>query len=447
MDPVIAANGDLAWMLAAFALVLLMFPGLAFYYGGMVGARNVLNVMTMVLSTLGITSVLYVLYGYGLVSGDSIGGGFIGNPIDYLGLQGFQADDGSGTTQPIYFAGWFILFAAITIAIVASGAASRMKFTAWLVFAPIWLTLVYFPMAHWVFSADGEDGFQGGFLLNDIKIHDYAGGTAVHMNSGVAALALALVIGSRKRKVERPNNVPMALLGGGILWFGWLGFNGSCALGANFLAQFVIVNSLLAGSAGMIGFCVIERIREGHVTSLGLMTGAISGLVGITPSANAMSPIGALGVGIFAGAVVAFLLSLKGKVKVDDALDAFAVHGVGGIVGTLCVVLFASESAPAGVRGILLGGDWDILWRELAGIAITCAFSFIMTYLIAKAIDKTMGLRVDDETEMEGLDPIIHAESAYEIPAAGVGHGGLTAASASRIATMDAAAPARTSTT
>ena len=438
MDPVIAANGDLAWMLAAFALVLLMFPGLAFYYGGMVGARNVLNVMTMVLSTLGITSVLYVLYGYGLVSGDSIGGGFIGNPVDYLGLQGFQADDGSGTTQGVYFAAWFILFAAITIAIVASGAAGRMKFTAWLVFAPIWLTLVYFPLAHWVFSADGEDGFQGGFLLNDIKIHDYAGGTAVHMNSGVAALALAVAIGARKRRGERPHNMPMALLGGGILWFGWFGFNGSCALGANFLAQFVILNTLLAGSAGMIGFCIIERFREGHVTSLGLMTGAIAGLVGITPSANAMSPLGALGVGVLAGAAVAFLLSLKGKVKVDDALDAFAVHGVGGIVGTFCIVLFASESAPAGVRGVLLGGDWEILWRELAGILITCTFSFVMTYLIAKAIDKTMGLRVDDDTEMGGLDPVIHAESAYEIPAAGVGHGGLTSASANKLATMGA---------
>ncbi|WAC53564.1 ammonium transporter [Gordonia sp. SL306] len=429
MEAVLSAHADLSWMLAAFVFVLLMFPGLALYYGGMVGARNVLNMMTMVLATLGITCVLYVLFGYGLVSGPSVKGwGIIGNPADYIGLGKWMSDDGSGGIQVLYVAAWFILFAAITVAIVASGAAGRMKFTAWLVFAPIWLTLVYFPVAHWVFAADG-DGYSGGFLLNDIKIHDYAGGTAVHMNSGVAALALALVLGARHRRMERPHNVPLALLGGGILWFGWFGFNGSCAGGANFLTQFVILNTLLAGGAGMIGFCIIERIREGHVTSLGMMTGAIAGLVGITPSANTMSPVGALGVGIVASAVVALCLSFKSKFKVDDTLDAFAVHGIGGIVGTLCIVLFASGSAPAGVQGILFGGDFGVLWRELAGIVITCTYSFVMTWLIAKALDKVMGLRVDEETEMTGLDSTIHAETAYEIPAAGVGHGsGLTEA-------------------
>ena len=436
MEPILAANADLAWMLAAFVFVMLMFPGLALYYGGMVGARNVLNMMTMVMATLGITCVIYVLYGYGMVSGSSIGGwGIIGNPSEYIGLGNFMTDDASGSTQTLYFAAWFILFAAITIGIVASGAAGRMKFSAWLVFSVIWLTLVYFPVAHWVFTADGDDGFTGGFLLNDIGIHDYAGGTAVHMNSGVAALALALVLGARRRRMERPNNVPLALLGGGILWFGWFGFNGSCALGASFLTQVVILNTLLAGGAGMIGFCLIERLREGHVTSLGLITGAVAGLVGITPAANTMTPLGALGVGILAAAVVAFMLSFKSRLKVDDSLDAFAVHGVGGIVGTLCIVLFASESAPAGVEGILFGGDISILWKELAGIVITCTFSFVMTYLIAKALDKTMGLRVDEETEIEGLDSTIHAETAYEIPAAGVGHApGLTSALLSKSA-------------
>lgn len=434
METVLAANADLAWMLAAFVFVLLMFPGLAFYYGGMVGGRNVLNIMTMVLSTLGITAVLYVVFGYGLVSGPSVGGwGIIGNPMDYLGLGDFMADDGSGGTQTLYFAAWFILFAAITIAIVASGAAGRMKFSAWLIFAPIWLTLVYFPVAHWVFAADG-DGYSGGFLLNDLKIHDYAGGTAVHMNSGVAALALALVLGARRRRSERPHNVPMVLLGGGILWFGWFGFNGSCALGASFLTQVVILNTLLAGCSGMIGFCIVERWREGHVTSLGLITGSVAGLVGITPAANTMTPLGALGVGIIAAAAVAFLLSFKSRLKVDDTLDAFAVHGVGGIVGTLCIVFFAAESAPAGVQGILFGGPIDILWRELAGILITCSYSFVMTWLIAKALDKTIGLRVDAETETDGLDPTIHAETAYEIPAAGVGHGGLSGLSPSHAA-------------
>lgn len=435
MEPVIAANADLAWMLAAFVFVLLMFPGLAFYYGGMVGGRNVLNMMTMVLSTLGITAVLYVVIGYGLVSGPTVGGwGIIGNPAEFIGLTDYMSDDGSGGTQTLYYAAWFILFAAITIAIVASGAAGRMKFSAWLVFAPIWLLLVYFPVAHWVFAVDA-DGYEGGFLVNDVRIHDYAGGTAVHMNSGVAALALAVVLGARRRRSERPHNVPMALLGGGILWFGWFGFNGSCALGASFLTQVVILNTLLAGCSGMIGFCAVEKWREGHVTSLGLITGSVAGLVGITPSANTMTPLGALLVGIFAAAVVALLLSFKSRFSVDDSLDAFAVHGVGGIVGTLCIVLFAAESAPAGVQGILFGGPVDIVWRELAGIVITCTYSFVMTWLIAKALDKVMGLRVDVETETLGLDPTIHAESGYEIPAAGVGHGGLTSMSASRLAT------------
>ncbi|MEE3852035.1 ammonium transporter [Gordonia sp. LSe1-13] len=422
MEPILAANADLAWMLAAFVFVLLMFPGLAFFYGGMVGSKNVLNTMTMVLSTLGITAVLYVLFGHGLVSGPSINDwGIIGNPMDYLGLTNWMTDDGSGSTQTLYFAAWFILFAAITIAIVASGAAGRMKFSAWLVFAPIWLTVVYFPIAHWIFAADG-DGFSGGFMLNDLEIVDYAGGTAVHMNAGVAALALALVLGARRRRMERPHNVPMTLLGGGILWFGWFGFNGSCALGASFLTQVVILNTLLAGCAGMIGFCAIERWREGHATSLGLITGSVAGLVGITPAASSMTPLGALLVGLFASAAVAFLLSFKSRLKVDDTLDAFAVHGVGGMIGTLCIVLFAAESAPAGVQGILFGGPIDIVWRELAGIVITCTWSFVMTWLIAKGIDKVMGMRVDEETEIAGLDTTIHAESAYEIPAAGVGH-------------------------
>ncbi|NDK90579.1 ammonium transporter [Gordonia desulfuricans] len=428
MEPVLAANADLAWMLAAFVFVLLMFPGLAFYYGGMVGARNVLNIMTMVMSTLGITAVLYVLFGYGLVHGETAGGlGIIGNPTGYFGLTDFMADDESGSVQTLYFAAWFILFAAITIAIVASGAAGRMKFSAWLIFAPIWLILVYFPVAHWVFAPDG-------FLLNTIKIHDYAGGTAVHMNSGVAALALAVVLGTRRRRGERPHNVPMAILGGGILWFGWFGFNGSCALGASFLTQVVVLNTLLSGCAGMIGYCIVERWREGHVTSLGMITGAVAGLVGITPSANTMNPLGALMVGLLASAVVAFLMSFKSRIPVDDSLDAFAVHGVGGIVGTLCIVLFAAESAPAGVKGILFGGPIDILWRELAGIVITCGYSFVVTWLIAKALDKTIGLRVDTETEIEGLDPTLHAESAYEIPSAGVGHGGLSGMSPARAA-------------
>ncbi|WP_121257347.1 ammonium transporter [Nocardioides ferulae] len=422
MDPTIAANADLAWLLAAFAIVALMFPGLALFYGGMMGVKSALNMMMMVLSTLGITSVLYVLYGYGMVSGPSVKDwGIIGDPRDYIGLSTVMEDLGTGNAETAYWAAFFILFAAITIAIVASGAAGRMKFSGWLVFSAVWLTLVYFPVAHWVFAFDG-DGYSGGFLINDVKIHDYAGGTAVHMNSGVAALALAFVLGRRKGRPERPHNLPLTLLGGGILWFGWFGFNGGCAVVAGFLAQYVVMNTLLAGSAGMLGFLLVERVRSGHFTGLGLITGAIAGLVGITPSANTMSPLGALGVGLVAGAVVCLCLGLKTKLGIDDTLDAFAVHGLGGIAGTICIILFASAAAPAGVEGILLGGSWDIVWRELTGIAVTCTYSFLMTCAIAWVLDKTMGLRVDEESEVAGLDLALHAESAYDIhPVGGQG--------------------------
>jgi Ammonium Transporter Family len=242
-------QADLAWLLAAFALVALMFPGLALYYGGLLGTNNVLNMFMMVLSTLAVTAVLYVLYGYGMVSGNSVAGlGLVGNPLEFFGMNGFETDDGSGGPQSIYWAAFFVLFAAITIAIVASGAAGRMKFGAWIVFSALWLTLVYFPIAHWVFTySDDETGYVGGWLRNVVHLHDYAGGTAVHMTAGVGALALALVLGKSKTPLAKPHNLPLVILGAGVLWFGWFGFNGGSAAGANFLAQYVVMTTLLAG--------------------------------------------------------------------------------------------------------------------------------------------------------------------------------------------------------
>ncbi|MDQ0689471.1 ammonium transporter [Arthrobacter sp. W4I7] len=408
-------QADLAWLLAAFALVALMFPGLAFYYGGLLGTNNVLNMFMMVLSTLAVTAVLYVLYGYGMVSGNSIGGlGLIGNPLEFFGMSGFEVDDGTGGPQPIYWAAFFILFAAITIAIVASGAAGRMKFGAWIVFSAIWLTLVYFPIAHWVFTyTDEETGYVGGWLRNVVQLHDFAGGTAVHMTAGVAALALALVLGKHKAPQPKPHNLPFVILGAGILWFGWFGFNGGSAAGANFLSQYVIMTTFLSGCAGIVGYLLVERLRDGRPTTLGLVTGAIAGLVGITPSADAVSPLGALFVGIASGATVCWAITWKKKWGVDDTLDAFAVHGIGGIVGTLCVVLIGASSAPAGVTGVLFGGDWSILWRELTAIVATCAYTFVATYAIAWTMNKTMNIRVAEEAEHRGLDVTLHAESAY----------------------------------
>ncbi len=408
-------QADLAWLLASFALVALMFPGLALYYGGLLGTNNVLNMLMMVLSTLAVTGILYVLYGYGMVSGNSVGGlGLVGNPLEFFGLNGFEVDDGSGGAQSIYWAAFFILFGAITIAIVASGAAGRMKFGAWIIFSAVWLTLVYFPIAHWVFTfSDEESGYVGGWLRNVVHLHDFAGGTAVHMTAGVGALALALVLGKRKAPQTKPHNLPLVVLGAGILWFGWFGFNGGSAAGANFLSQYVVMTTLLAGCAGIVGYLVVENFRDGQPTTLGLATGAIAGLVGITPSADAVNPLGALVVGLAAGAVVCWAITWKKKLGVDDTLDAFAVHGVGGIVGTLCVVLIGAGSAPAGVTGVLFGGDWSIIWRELVAIAATCTYAFVVTYAIAWTMNRTMNIRVDEETERRGLDLALHAEAAY----------------------------------
>ncbi|WP_036962332.1 ammonium transporter, partial [Pseudoclavibacter soli] len=406
---------DLAWLLAAFGLVSLMFPGLAIYYAGMLGTKSALNAIVMVMSSLGVAAVLYVLFGQGMVSGNSLGGlGIIGDPFEQPLLSAAQTDEGTGGAELAYWAAFFILFAAITIAIVSSGAAGRMKLSAWLVFSAIWLTLVYFPVAHWVFAvSDEETGLVGGWLRNVVELHDFAGGTAVHMNAGVAALALAWVLGPRRDQSERPHNLPLVVLGASILWFGWFGFNGGSAGGANFLAQYVVLNTLLAGCTGMIGYLIVERLWRGHATALGLVTGVLAGLVGITPAADAVSPLGASLLGAAAGGVVCWALSWKNKLHIDDTLDAFAVHGVGGVVGTGFVVLFGSALAPAGVTGVFLGGDPSIIWREALAVAVTCVYSFVMTALIAWVLKKTMGIRVTEAEEDAGLDESLQAETAY----------------------------------
>ena len=301
-----------------------------------------------------------------------------------------------------------------TVAIVASAAVGRMKFSAWLVFSGVWLTLVYLPLGHQVFAFDGEDT-KGGWLRNVVQLHDYAGGTAVHMSAGFGALALALVLGKRRTVQMRPHNLPIVLVGVGMLWMGWIGFNGGTAGGANFLAQFAIMSTLLAGCTGMIGFCLVERLRDGHATTLGMCSGVIAGLVGITPSADAVDALGALFVGFASGAVVAWAVTWKSRLGIDESLDAFAVHGIGGIVGSLCVVLIGFEGAPAGIRGILLGGSWDIVWREVVGIVVVSGYAFVATYVIARVLDRVMGLRAPEEHELEGMDLTQHAESAYDL--------------------------------
>ncbi|WP_349827380.1 ammonium transporter [Brevibacterium litoralis] len=411
MEEALAA-ADLAWLLSAMALVLLMFPGLALFYGGMASGRNILNIAMMVMGSMAVGGLAYILVGHSLVVGNSWGGlGLIGNPLEYLGGNQFLTDDGANGT---YWAGFYLLFATISIAILASGAMGRMKFGSWLVFAVVWMLLVYSPMAHWVFTfSDPEAGYVGGWLRNVMGLHDFAGGTAVHMNAGVSSLALALVLGPRLKTDEKPHNLPLAFLGAGILFFGWFGFNGGTAATAGFLAEFVFLTTLLAGLGGILGFLVVERLRDKRVTALGMCTGMIAGLVGITPVADAVNPVGAVAVGFLASAAVAWAITWKNKHKIDDSLDAFAVHGIGGIAGSLYVILLGVESAPAGVSGVLLGGDWSLVWREIVAILVSVAYPFVVTYLIAKVMDMIHPIRVDPRIEKLGLDRSLHAETAY----------------------------------
>jgi Amt family ammonium transporter len=404
---------DLAWMLAAFALVLLMFPGLALFYGGMTKGRNALNMFMMVMGSMAITAVVYVAFGHGLVVGDSIGGlGLIGNPLEYAGWNAFTADDGSDSA---YWGAFYTLFAAISIGIVASGAAGRMRFGSWLAFSALWVVLVYAPLAHWVFAfSDEESGIVGGWMRNVLGLHDYAGGTAVHMNAGASALALAAVLGPRRTSHGRPHNISLVLLGAGMLFVGWIGFNGGTAAGANFLAGYVIFTTLLAALGGGLGFALIEHYRDGQATMLGFASGLIAGLVGITPTADAVTPLASLPLGLICGAVVAWAITWLRRRKVDDALDAFAVHGIGGIVGTYLAVLFASSAAPAGLTGVVFGGDPLLALTETIAIAVTLAYSFGVTYAIAWVMNKIRPIRVSAKQEAIGLDRTLHAETAYD---------------------------------
>lgn len=404
---------DLAWMLAAFALVLLMFPGLAMFYGGMVKGRNALNMFMMVMGSMAVTGAVYVAFAHGLVVGDSVGGlGIIGNPLEYAGWDAFTADDGSDSA---YWGAFFTLFAAISIGIVASGAVGRMRFGAWLLFSVLWILLVYAPLAHWVFTfSDPETGYVGGWMRNVLGLHDYAGGTAVHMNAGAAALALAMVLGPRRAPLGRPHNLSLVLLGAGILFFGWIGFNGGTAAGANFLAGYVVFTTLLAALGGGLGFMLVEHFRDGQATTLGFATGLIAGLVGITPAADAVTPLASLILGFVAAAVVAWAITWKRRHGIDDSLDAFAVHGIGGIVGTYFVVFLGSAAAPAGIAGILFGGDPMLLLQETIAVAVTLAYSFGMTFLIAWVMNRVRPIRVTPKQESAGLDRTLHAETAYD---------------------------------
>ncbi len=439
-------TGDTAWVLTSAALVLLMTPGLALFYGGMVRAKSVLNMMMMSFGALALIGVLWVLYGYSLAFGDDVVGGLFGNPFDYFGLEGLMSDKSLVATIPsLAFVGFQAVFAIITVALISGAIADRARFGPWLLFAGVWATIVYFPVAHWVFAFDDTTGpgVTGGWSANKLGAIDFAGGTAVHINAGAAGLALAIVLGKRvgwKRDPMRPHNLPLVMIGAGLLWFGWFGFNAGSALGANTLASVAWINTMGATAAAALGWLLIERLRDGHATSLGAASGVVAGLVAITPSCSAVTPLGAIAVGALAGVFCALAVGLKYRFGVDDSLDVVGVHLVGGLWGTLAVGLLATANAPAGVDGLFFGGGFSQLGKQAVGAFSVLIFSFVVTYVLGLLIQKTIGFRLDEENEVEGIDGVEHAESAYDFATSGGGGRSLTGSQPSAKAQADAEA-------
>jgi ammonium transporter len=421
--PEVAAldTGDTAWLLAASALVLLMAPGLALFYGGMVRSKSVLNMIMMTFGTLAVVAILWVLVGYSIAFGDDLGLGLLGDPTQYAGLGDLldPASNGDSTVPLILFAVFQGLFCVITGALVSGAIADRARFGAWMVFVGVWTLLVYAPIAHWIFDFSAGD-HVGGWMANELEVIDFAGGTAVEITSGASALALALVLGRRVgfgRDPMRPHNLTLVMLGAGLLWFGWFGFNAGSALGANQTAAVVFTTTLLAGAAGSLGWLALERIRDGHATTLGAASGLVSGLVAITPSCGSLSPIGAIAMGAVAGVVCALAVGMKYRFGYDDSLDVVGVHLVGGLVGTLGIGLIATAAAPTGVDGLFYGGGADQLWRQSLGSGAVLVYAFVVSGIIGLIVDKVMGFRIDEEHEVSGIDLVVHAETAYDLHA------------------------------
>ncbi len=407
-------SGDTAWVLVCTALVLLMTPGLAFFYAGMVRAKNVLGMLMQNFVAIAVVSVTWTLVGYSLAFGRDAGAGLVGS-LDMVGLR-HAATSVPGfdnlTIPPFAFMAFQLMFAIVTTALLTGAVADRMRFGAFVAVSATWSVLVYAPLAHWSFS-------PGGWLYQ-LGLLDFAGGTVVEICSGASSLALALVIGRRHgwpREAMPPHNLTLTLLGAGLLWFGWIGFNAGSALSAGDLAARAAVATHLSGVGGMIGWLIIEKRTSGHATTLGAASGAVAGLVAITPAAGYVDAVPALVLGGLAGAVCLLAIRLKFRFGYDDSLDVVAVHYVGGVVGTLFVGLFAAPVVNAAIthKGLLLGGGLTQLGLQALGVVVASAWAFGMTFLIAKAVDRVMGLRVLPEHEVEGLDYSQHAETAYEL--------------------------------
>ena len=410
-------SGDTAWVLASAALVLFMTPGLAIFYGGMVRAKSALNMMMMSFAAIGVTTIIWVLYGYSLTFGTSQGG-LIGD-LSHLGLSGTldQVVGAEGHQIPtLAFAMFQLTFAVITVALLSGAIADRAKYGSWVLFVAVWITLVYIPVAHWAFASQNGNG---GWIIDKLGALDFAGGTVVEINSGAAALALALVLGKRdgfKRDPMRPHNMPLVLLGAGMLWFGWFGFNAGSALSAGSLAATAMINTQIASAAASMTWVLYEKRRDGKATTLGVASGAIAGAVVITPACGYVNPLGALILGLIAGVASAYAVSRKYKFGYDDSLDVVGVHGVSGIIGMIGIGLFATVTVNAtGKEGLFINGSAALLSKQLIAIAAVAAFSFCATWLIATLISRTIGFRVLRDDELTGLDTTYHAESAYDI--------------------------------
>ncbi|WP_275691328.1 ammonium transporter [Pseudonocardia broussonetiae] len=409
--------GNTAYLLGCAALVMLMTPGLAFFYGGMVRAKSVLNMMMMSVVCLGVVGLVWVLGGFSLAFGDSTGG-LIGN-LDFAGLRDTTTVVGGDAGIPLQvFAMFQLMFAVITAALLSGAVADRARFWPFALFIALWTVLVYVPLAHWIFAFDGFVAERGGWMANTLGALDFAGGTAVEINSGASALALAVVLGRRRgwpQQPMRPHNLPAVLLGAGLLWFGWFGFNAGSALAAGAVAGNAFVTTMTASAAAVLSWLALEHRLDGRPTSLGAASAAIAGLVGITPACGYVDTFGALAIGLLAGVVCQLAIRLKYRLGYDDSLDVVAIHGVGGLLGMLMLGFVATSAVnEAGADGLLYGGGPAQLGKQVVAVLATAAFAFGVSFLLAWLVRATIGFRVDAEVEAEGIDEAEHAETAYD---------------------------------
>jgi len=409
MDPILS-SGDTAWMLISTALVILMtIPGLALFYGGLIRRENVLNTLFLSFITFSIVSVLWFIYGYDLAFGADVWGvlGNLTNPFFSGVLESGTLSSYAPTIPTALYAVFQMTFAAITVALISGAVVERMKFSAWLAFVPLWLTLVYIPIAHWVW---------GGGWLAQMGVLDFAGGIVVHLSSGIAALALVLLVGIRKNAKLLPHHLGYSVIGTGLLWFGWFGFNAGSALGASNLAVSAMIVTNTSAAMGMLTWVLMDKLNTGKPTLLGALSGAVAGLATITPAAGYVNVTAAIIIGFVSAIICYYAVShLKPLIGYDDALDVFGIHGMSGIVGTLAAGIFATPLINSAITGGVIAGNPAQLGIQFLAVVSVGLYSFVVTYLLGWVINKTIGLRVEEDHEVQGLDINLHEESGYRL--------------------------------